>query len=43
VRLLRQTEERAQRGKAGRNTILRHFNWQATTQLLETLWKPTHS
>jgi sugar transferase (PEP-CTERM/EpsH1 system associated) len=42
VRLLRQPEERAQRGKAGRNTILRHFNWQATTQLLETLWNPTH-
>jgi polysaccharide biosynthesis protein PslH len=39
VRMLRNEEERTQRGKAGRTTILQHFNWQASTQLLETLWK----
>ncbi|MFN9801499.1 MAG: glycosyltransferase [Bacteroidota bacterium] len=38
VRLLRNEDECRSRGKAGRAAILRHFDWQATTHILESLW-----
>lgn len=39
LRMLRTEEERMRLGKAGRATVLQHFNWQASTQRLEILWK----